>query len=39
LEGATLEPATAATGLRVNWEELLKNLEAVTDQTKQIFLR
>jgi iron(III) transport system substrate-binding protein len=39
LEGATLEPAAAATGLSVNWEELLKNLEAVTDQTKQIFLR
>ncbi len=39
LEGSTLDPATAATGLRVNWEELLKNLEAVTDETKQIFLR
>jgi iron(III) transport system substrate-binding protein len=39
LEGATLEPATAATGLQVNWEKLLHNLDAVTDKTKEIFLR
>jgi iron(III) transport system substrate-binding protein len=39
LEGATLEPATAATGLQVNWEKLLQDLDAVTDKTKEIFLR
>ncbi len=39
LEGATLEPATSATGLQVNWEKLLHDLDAVTDKTKEIFLR
>ena len=39
LEGATLEPATAATGLQVDWEKLLQDLDAVTDKTKEIFLR
>jgi iron(III) transport system substrate-binding protein len=39
LENATLDPATAATGLQVNWEKLLQNLDAVTEKTKEIFLR
>lgn len=39
LEGATLTPAVAATGLTVNWNDLLTNLEAVTTETKEIFLR
>jgi iron(III) transport system substrate-binding protein len=39
LEGATLDPALAATGLTVDWEGLLKNLDAVTTETKDIFLR
>ncbi len=39
LEGVTLEPATAAKGLPVNWEKLLQDLNAVTETTKQIFLR
>jgi ABC-type Fe3+ transport system substrate-binding protein len=39
LEGATLPEATAATGLKVDWTVLLKNLETVTDKTKEIFLR
>ncbi len=39
LEGVTLDPATAATGLQVNWEKLLQDLDAVTEKTKEIFLR
>jgi hypothetical protein len=39
LEGATLEPSVAATGLSVNWEELLRDLDQATDETKNIFLR
>jgi iron(III) transport system substrate-binding protein len=39
LEGVTLEPATAATGLKVNWDKLLQDLDAVTEKTKEIFLR
>ena len=39
LEGVTLEPATAAAGLQVNWEKLLQDLDAVTEKTKEIFLR
>ena len=39
LEGATLDPALAATGLTVDWDELLKNLDPVTTETKEIFLR
>ncbi len=39
LEGATLDPATAASGLAVDWNELLTNLDAVTTETKEIFLR
>jgi iron(III) transport system substrate-binding protein len=39
LEGATLDPATAATGLTVDWNGLLTNLDAVTTETKEIFLR
>jgi iron(III) transport system substrate-binding protein len=39
LEGSTLDPATAATGLQVDWGQLLKNLDSVTGETKEIFLR
>jgi iron(III) transport system substrate-binding protein len=39
LEGATLAPATAASGLTVDWNELLQNLDSVTTETKEIFLR
>jgi iron(III) transport system substrate-binding protein len=39
LEGSTLDPATAAKGLPVNWQKLLEDLNAVTETTKQIFLR
>jgi iron(III) transport system substrate-binding protein len=39
LEGATLEPATAATGLKVDWDALLRDLDAATEKTKEIFLR
>ncbi|HEX4122053.1 MAG TPA: extracellular solute-binding protein [Verrucomicrobiae bacterium] len=39
LEGSTLPAATAATGLQVDWSQLLKDLEPVTDKTKEIFLR
>ncbi|HEX3718922.1 MAG TPA: extracellular solute-binding protein [Verrucomicrobiae bacterium] len=39
LEGSTLPPATAATGLKVDWDKLLENLDVVTEKTKAIFLR
>jgi iron(III) transport system substrate-binding protein len=39
LEGATLEPSVAATGLSVNWEQLLLDLDQATDETGKIFLR
>jgi iron(III) transport system substrate-binding protein len=39
LEGATLEPASAATGLQVDWEALLRDLGTATEEMKQIFLR
>jgi iron(III) transport system substrate-binding protein len=39
LEGATLESSMAATGLTVDWDKLLHNLDAVTTETKDIFLR
>ena len=39
LEGATLEPARAATGLQVDWDALLRDLEPATEELKQIFLR
>ena len=39
LEGPRLDPARAATGLTVDWAALLKNLDAVTTETKEIFLR
>jgi iron(III) transport system substrate-binding protein len=39
LEGATLDPATSARGLTVDWSQLLRDLDAATDETKQIFLR
>jgi iron(III) transport system substrate-binding protein len=39
LEGATLDPAVAAKGLKVDWEQLLRDLDTATEETKQIFLR
>ncbi len=39
LEGATLDPATAATGLKVDWDKLLLDLTNATEETRQIFLR
>jgi iron(III) transport system substrate-binding protein len=39
LEGVTLDPATAATGLKVDWDALLRDLDAATEKTKEIFLR
>jgi iron(III) transport system substrate-binding protein len=39
LEGATLDPARAATGLKVDWDPLLRDLDAATEETRQIFLR
>jgi iron(III) transport system substrate-binding protein len=39
LEGATLDPATAAKGLQVDWDSLLKDLDAATKEMEQIFLR
>jgi len=39
LEGATLEPERAATGLKVDWDKLLRDLDSATEETRQIFLR
>jgi iron(III) transport system substrate-binding protein len=39
LEGVTLDPAAAATGLTVDWDKLLRDLEPVTQETQKIFLR
>jgi iron(III) transport system substrate-binding protein len=39
LEGATLNPAVAATGLQVDWDKLLRDLEPVTKEIEKIFLR
>jgi len=39
LEGVTLDSAKANTGLKVIWETLLKNLENVTAEIQDIFLR
>jgi iron(III) transport system substrate-binding protein len=39
LEGATLDPARAATGLQVDWDALLRDLGTATEEMKQIFLR
>ncbi len=39
LEGATLDPARAATGLQVEWDPLLRDLDTATEETRQIFLR
>lgn len=39
LEAATLDPARAATGLKVDWDKLLHDLDSATEETKQIFLR
>src|ERR1700722_751087 len=39
LEAATLDPARAATGLKVDWDKLLHELDSAKEETKQIFLR
>ncbi len=39
LEAATLDPSRAATGLKVDWDKLLHDLDSATEETKQIFLR
>jgi iron(III) transport system substrate-binding protein len=39
LEGTTLDSATMATGLKVDWEKLLQDLDAGTEKTREIFLR
>jgi len=39
LEGATLDPSVAATGLTVNWDQLLRDLPQATAETEKIFLR
>jgi iron(III) transport system substrate-binding protein len=39
LEGASLDPATQARGLSVDWDQLLRDLDTVTTETEQIFLR
>jgi len=39
LEGATLESGRAATGLKVDWDKLLRDLDSATEETRQIFLR
>jgi iron(III) transport system substrate-binding protein len=39
LEGAALEPEVAAKGLTVDWDKLLHDLDTVTTETKDIFLR
>ncbi len=39
LEGASLDSATAGRGLSVDWDRLLRDLEGVTSETKEIFLR
>jgi iron(III) transport system substrate-binding protein len=39
LEGSTLDPAVAATGLKVDWDALLRDLDTATEEMKQIFLR
>ena len=39
LEAPTLDPARAATGLKVDWDKLLRDLNTATEETKQIFLR
>ena len=39
LEGAALDPSVAATGLTVNWDQLLRELDQATAETEKIFLR
>jgi iron(III) transport system substrate-binding protein len=39
LEGSKLDPAKATTGLSVDWALLLTNLDSVTAELKEIFLR
>jgi len=39
LEGATLDAGRAATGLKVDWDQLLRDLDSATEETRQIFLR
>jgi iron(III) transport system substrate-binding protein len=39
LEGDKLDPSVEATGLAVNWDALVRELDQGTDETKKIFLR
>lgn len=39
LEGATLPPDVANSGLKVDWDKLLRELDQVTAELKDIFLR
>jgi iron(III) transport system substrate-binding protein len=39
LEAAALPPAQAASGIKVDWDQLLQDLDTVTAETKDIFLR
>ena len=39
LEGATLDAATASQTLKVDWDALLKDLDAATKEMDTIFLR
>jgi len=39
LEGATLDPKLAATGLKVDWDALLRDLDTATEEMNKIFLR
>jgi iron(III) transport system substrate-binding protein len=39
LEAAALDPAKTASGLKVDWDSLLRDLESATDELKKIFLR
>jgi iron(III) transport system substrate-binding protein len=39
LEGATLDPARPEPGLKVDWDGLLRDLDAATREMEQIFLR
>lgn len=39
LEAAALDPAKAESGLKVDWDSLLRDLATVTEELKKIFLR
>jgi hypothetical protein len=39
LESATPATGNAGTGLKVDWDGLLRDLDAATEESRQIFLR